>query len=559
VLRNRRQLVANWLRANCQWLPLAAASIFAVGFVANFGSLIHSIYGIADWSSILNIGQTMSAAPHGTTILITDIYLVGPLAFEWATQHLPGHRTLWELAPWLAGLISSAVLARAVGKASGMWASMVVFLVLACAGYALLKMQFQWDGHAETYETVCILGAFVAFLPLRGGMLGRSVQAWWLWLALAMLLMAGGIASDQLFLYAGVVPFLVAGGVVAWLLQGAARRRALLSLGVVTVGGAILGKIALAVATHEGVQHTVYQLWLAPYNTLLDHFGLIAQSTLTMLNGDFGGDTIALASLVAFAGAAVIVVSAYAAYRHSVAHGRALYARYRGQASVLDAHEMARVALTVYWSMSALVIMIAFVFSSAVYDVNGGQRYAVTLAYAIIVLVSVAAAPRRWARNLSAIGVSVLICSAAIGMFQHDLQNGSASFPQPSSAKALARWARSAHLKYGYASYWDAAPLSWWADSDVAVYPVGACQVGTVHTACAYGQRISSWYTPRPNTRTFFIIDDTFVSQRSGSAVGLLTVPSGFGHPARVVHVAEFTIYVYNYDVAKRFGPPDGS
>jgi hypothetical protein len=528
------------------------ALVYCVGLIANFGAILRSVYSSADASSVLSIAQSFPLAPHGAKVIYGDVQILQILAALLVTHVLPAYRYVWEVAPWVASLVGIGLVARVVGIVAGRWAAIMIMIALGCAGSMLLALQFEWGIHTAAYQDICVFGAVSPLLALRGGALGRSRPARYVWLLIVIVVGAGGIANDNLFVVGGLVPFVIAGVATLWLAQESIRKRVLYSTGLILVGTVVLGEFALAIARHADITSVPFHLEFVQYGQILDHGGLLAQSLLYLLNGNFGGLTINLVGAVAFVGAVVVVAVIFTACGYGRRNLSPLIASIpRSPQRVREPVELARIALTVYWAASAVVLSVAFVFTSAVVDVYG-MRYVVTVAYAVIILAAVACAPHRWARNLLALGVSVLACGACIGMFRHDLEASNQSFPQPADAAALQKWVHTEHLRYGYASYWDAAPLDWWSQSHLSIYPVQVCGA----TLCAYDNRISSWYTPHPHARSFVVVDNRFLRENPGAALGIGGPSTAFGLPASVAHVADLTIYVYRYDVASRFGAP---
>jgi hypothetical protein len=56
---------------------------------------------------------------------------------------------------------------------------------------------------------------------------------------------------------------------------------------------------------------------------------------------------------------------------------------------------------------------------------------------------------------------------------------------------------------------------------------------------------MSSWYTPRPGTRTFLVVDRRYGPADPGERLG------GF---LSSVTYGEYTVYVYDYDIASNLG-----
>ena len=119
-------------------------------------------------------------------------------------------------------------------------------------------------------------------------------------------------------------------------------------------------------------------------------------------------------------------------------------------------------------------------------------------------------------------------------------------YPRDAAISQVEQIAAREHLRVGYAGYWDAAPMTWVSQFRMRVFPVQSCYVG--HQVCAFFVHIiSSWYAPRPNLRTFVLVDPTLPYLQAQPAV--------FGKPVATYHIAALTMYVYPYDVAARILP----
>jgi hypothetical protein len=504
------------------------------------------LYSSADVTSPLTITRSLLSAPASAKVLFGDHNVLQVSAFLAATHGLPGYRYIWELAPWVVSLVGIGFVARSVSLISGRWAGMVVLVAAGCAGPWLLQLQFSWGIHAVAYQDICLFGGVIALLVLRGGTLGRSRQTWWLCLLLVTIVGAGGIADDELFAVGGLLPFVITAGVVGWLARGQVRKRIWCSAGLVTVGAAILSEVARAVGHHLGIFAVPFPLAFVQYAAILNHGGLLVESLVYLFNGNFAGMYFYLSSALAFACAALVVAAICVACIYTRRQAALLLAAFpKQERRVREPQELARLALIMFWSVSAVTLSAAFVFTSAVQDIYG-MRYVVPVAYTLVVIIAVAAAPRAWARNLVSASLCLLVCSAAVGIFNRSIEDSFSAFPHPADVSALEAWARAEHVTHGYASYWDAAPLTWWMQPDPAVYPVIAC--GT--TLCPYDNRLSSWYTPRAHSKSFVVVDNNF---DASDALGVTGPPAALGRPTDVAHVGHFTVYLYSYDVASRF------
>jgi hypothetical protein len=92
----------------------------------------------------------------------------------------------------------------------------------------------------------------------------------------------------------------------------------------------------------------------------------------------------------------------------------------------------------------------------------------------------------------------------------------------------------------GFAEYWDAAPLTLLSGFRLHVFPFQYCN----GKPCPYFlHQASAWYRPGTTRSSFIVL-------RHGS-----TPAKAFGRPARFISAGPFRVFVYHYDVARRFAP----
>jgi hypothetical protein len=189
--------------------------------------------------------------------------------------------------------------------------------------------------------------------------------------------------------------------------------------------------------------------------------------------------------------------------------------------------------------------LIAALFSSFA-TANAG-RYFMSSAYGITVVVAVTYAQRGYLQRLIATaGACVVVLGSVVALASRDIQKDPGHFPTSSFANFVRSYAESSGLKYGYAAYWVAMPVTWETSAKVQVYPVLACPAP--HGLCRYPWHyISSWYQPRASVRTFLIVDKRFGPNDPGATLG---------NPDHVITFGEYTIYVYGYDIASDLGDP---
>jgi hypothetical protein len=202
----------------------------------------------------------------------------------------------------------------------------------------------------------------------------------------------------------------------------------------------------------------------------------------------------------------------------------------------------ARAAHIAFWGLSGALVSAAYVLSSVPID-RETARYLVTVGYAIVAVVAVVAVGPR-ARAAVAVGACVLVAASAASVARRDIQSNPAGNPTGDVSGPLLHFARAQGLRYGYAGYLDSAPLSWQMKTEVQLYPVEPCG----RTLCPFGlHRISSWYEPRPNTRTMLVVDLALPSFGPTGPVAAL------GPPERTWRHGQLIVYVFGYDIAARF------
>jgi hypothetical protein len=527
------------------WLPLAFAALWAFLLVASIRSLVYGIYLDADLASALFIGEVYDEAPDGAEVILGNYPWYSTLWFEHLTRGLPAHRQLWQVAPWVGSLIGIGALAWATARASDRWAGMVVAVVLACSGSGLLIFQFAGNARAPTVLSVCLFGAFLVLCAVRGGIVGRPV-AHGVLSAVVAAIGAAGFASDKLFAVAGIAPLVGAGLASLWLLDARAGRR--LAATATLVGGvsAVAGAVLLERMRDSGVRALPLEIAFAPFEELFSNLRLLGQAQLYLFNGNFAGRPIEFSAVLALA-CAVVIVAAWAA---AIGFAR----RWTRQAALdrpvprpANGHGAARAVHISFWLLATALPALAFVFSTVPVDTLSA-RYVVTVGYGVVTLVAVrAAGGGAVARTLVVAGACVVVTGSIASLVRRDIQDNNSNFPTARESKPLLDFARAQGVKYGYAGYWDAAPLSWQMKAEVQIYPVSTCGSGL----CAFWlHRISSWYTPRPGARTMLIVDPTQL--RSAAPGG---PPPEFGRPSRTAGFGQLRVYVYPYDIASRFGP----
>ena len=343
-------------------------------------------------------------------------------------------------------------------------------------------------------------------------------------------------------------PFVLAAIVVAWSCPVPGARRLAASTATIVAISVAGSSVIKAAMTSAGVVAYPFPITFSPFELLTTHLRLLAQSLTFVFNGNFGSATITIRSVIELACALAVTAGVVFAVRF--ARGWVVVvARLGRHAPRSSPAEATRTAFLSFWTLGALVLGTAYVVTSVPTDVFT-SRYVVTVGYGIAAVVTVALSARRWGRAAFVTGVCVLTTASILGITGNDLQASLVNFPNQSLSGRLLELAGREHLEYGYAGYWDSAPLTWQTQTRVQVYPVEQC--GNGQSLCPFPyHKISSWYSPRAHTRTFLIVDSR--------QVGVANAPSGpvasLGQPEQVVTLGRLAVYIYGYDIASKFSP----
>lgn len=300
-----------WAGDAWRWTPLVSAAVYVVVLFATLPSVVAAVYRNADVATAPEIGQLISSAPSFAQTTLGNAPWYSALWFEQLTGGLPGHRTVWELAPWILTLAGIGLVAWAAARVAGRWAGAIVAATCACAGATVLPLQFAWSVHAVAYVHICVLGAYLVPLALgsnRGG--ERWTQAA---LAVVVGLVTGvGIASDKLVIVGGLVPFVLAGTVLWRLVAPDAARRVLALVLGVTVGSVMVAELATAAAHSQNISPAPFPIMFSGLAQLPGHVGDLVGSLVVLANGSFGGQGLSLTSLLAVLSAGATAIAIYA-------------------------------------------------------------------------------------------------------------------------------------------------------------------------------------------------------------------------------------------------------
>jgi hypothetical protein len=524
-----------WSAYAVAWrVAVLIAAAWVVLLLATFGSVLGAIDWNADIASTFTIGELYPHVPDGATVTLASYPWYATLWFELLTRHLPFHREIWEVTPWLGSLAAIGLLSWTTAKVAGWWAAGILALTLACAGKSLLLIQFGTSQHGTVVWYACVLNAFLMLLVARAGKIG----AWGIHVILATLVaavVAAGLASDKLVYLAALAPFLAAGLVVARLAPRTAALRISVTTIAVVVGATIGSRIAVEAMRARDVVAGPYPISLTATTQLVQNALHALQSLFAVFNGGFDQQAVTARSLLALGCAVVVIVALVVAARFAVRWGGELARRLVVGGPREGEQSLLRTAHLSFWLVAAIVPLAAYIVTT-VPGVNTG-RYLVTTAYGVVVLIVVGVVEPSRARRTA---VTFAACVVALGSVISLARDFDTS-PGDEMVREVLPFVEGEGLTRGYGAYWTGVPLTWRSHMRVQVTPVVSCPKAP-HGLCAYyNHTISNWYVPRPNTRSFLIVDHRYGPPPPGKRLGGTTEVVDFPH---------YSVYVYDYDIA---------
>jgi hypothetical protein len=509
------QTVTRNLYVALRWLPALAAAAY-LATVAVLGSRVVESVG---WDTDASGAFALAERLRGNG----PVYMAhaGDWTALWwmlATRGLPWHMELWKASGYLFTVVAAVLLAWATSRIAGRWAGVTAAaIMIVVAGPFTLRALVSLSAHVITPVGAVILGV---------GLVVLTRSTWWV--AGCVGLIAGAnAASDPLLWFAGVVPFALAGGLLAW----STRRTDVGIRAGITIVVTVLSALATNVVMHALDFHTVpLDAGLSSVHDLpsnIRHLGrmiALLGGANYAIPGPYPREPLRalLALLVCVAVAAPIVA--------------AILFTIRGV-------EPTKRAYACYWGAASALLSIVFVVTPNAADLGPkSSNYLLALTPAagagLALLASTSAA-----RQLAVGVVVAAIAAVNIGSIRDGRAEGTplvGAYERP-----MRQLLEREGVTRGYAGYWEAQNLSWQSDMRLLVAPVTNCG----RELCPINIfTIRSWYEPRGGP-TFLLVDPT---------VNVIHAPP-FAARARATHrFGPMTLYVFDYDIARHIRLPAG-
>ena len=495
-----------------EWLPAVTAAGYIALVLFKFRDLVRNLY----WNSDAAGAVVLGALAHAhAAVEIPRFGWWTSLWWLFATRGLPGHVQLWEATGYAFALATVVLVGAATSRVAGVWAGVTAGATAVVVGPMTLASLLTLNFHTSTPFTAAVLAAYLVFFSRR-----RS------WTLAAMVGVLSGLnaASDPLLWVAGLIPFALAGGFLAFRTrQRDVAYRVAGVIGVAAVCAFATDRLMSSLGFHlipVGLQ--LAKVGELPHDTL--EFG---KSVALLFGANFRyyptypGDPVRyLVALLAVAALATIFI---VVVRLAI----------RGSDTMTLVYAM-------FWAASVALIGLSYWGSNqaAGGGPGGGLNYMLTFAPAVGVGVALLATHSPTGRIVTSLAIAALgatnIASVANGRAE-------IATPHPAILPLLERKG----LTRGYASFWEAQNLIWKSGLKILVAPVRACEPGQQVSELCRDRffTIGSWYDPRPG-RSFLIVDPAaFLS---------IQPPPSLGRPIEVHKLPTgATVYVYPQDIAR--------
>jgi hypothetical protein len=515
---------------------VGAANLVAV--LAQAPELVHNLYLNADHASALVLPALASHAPAGSLINLGNHAWYEPWWFMRATAGFSDYRELWEGAPFLSGLLGVAAVTACTWWGLGRLGAVLCGVTLVAASAALRSILYVPESHGLIVLHAGVLCG-VLLIVHRLALSRRATLGVLVGLGLPLVAFTGAGLTDQLLLISGWAPFILA-PLLCWLrLRSPVWRTTSLFAIATGVLSLLLALLLTHVMQDQGVGHAPFPIDFVGSEALFGNLQNVVTAFASVAGGSFFGTPASGANLLTFVAGAFGLL-ALAAVLRMLWRWTVSAAGPAKDTRSLEASS--RDLFIAYWGCVLVLALGAFAVTSLSATASN-SRYLVGAWVAVAALLgTLALTPAT--RTIIALGVALF----GVLNLRSDLASGVPAYgpgPDQRLAGVIEHFATAHGASVGYASYWDAAPVTWETRLRVKVFPIQACD-SPASWCPFYNNQISSWYLPRASARTFLLTDS-----RPGIPLEVSTAPASFGVPIASEVVGEgLTVYIYGHDLA---------
>jgi hypothetical protein len=490
-----------------RWLPGLAAAAYVATVVALGSQLVRD----NDWDTDVSAPFALAERLRGSGAVTIPHY--GEWTTFWwllATRWIPGHASLWEASGYALAVGAALLLGWATARVAGTWAGVTATAITIVVGPFALRAFLSLASHVTNSVGAIVLAAALVLLT----------RPWSWWLVVPVGIVAGtNAASDPLLWFAGIAPFALGAGLLAWTTK---RRdvtlRAAAVLGVTMIAAATTSVVMRALDFHVvgldlGVSSP--QDWPAHVRHLGRMIALLGGANYALL-GPYPPEPLRIVvAALTYAAVAAPIVAAFTLRRENT---------------------LVRV-YAVFWAAAVVLLCAVFIVTPNAAALGGKSvNYLLTFAPAAGAGVALLA---RSLRAQVVVGLTVAVVAGANIASITDGRAEVTGLPGiETHAQAIRELLEREGVTRGYGGYWDSLNLSWQTDMHLLVAPVVNCGA----QLCPYRFfTVESWYKPQGGP-TFLLVDPT-------NAV--IHAPPFASRAASRHRFGPLTLYVFDYDIAQ--------
>jgi hypothetical protein len=506
--------------------------VFLIWSAIRIRDITAPMYANSDIASAPVIAQLLPDQGSGHVVLGYYPWLESLFALD-LTRWVPSHIAFWKAAPFLVYGATVALTGWTVWRTMSLKSGVLVSLAMAAPAPLVIYLLGAPDQRLPALAHAVLLAAFLVTTPSLARW-NRPQRVVWA-MALAVTL-APGVASDLVIVLGAALPFVTAIG-LGWRLGLVPRPVAALAGGA-ALAGSLAGFALERLAEHFEIVYAPPGWGVSSPSTAVSNAWLLLKEIALFAHGKFDtgpGTVDALDLAWIAAGVTAIAAALFLAVM--------LVRAARPFLTDEDRSPSARL-LAIYWCVSLVLVAGPFVFTTVPVGINS-VRYVFILWPALLTLAAILFARRAhiWLASLALVSALIGCVELGRGLYTP----GVAIQPTPDEVARLERIAEANDLDHGYAGYWDAMPITLESDFKVRAYPIEPC--GATGYCPFHLHAIESWYSPKPGTRTFYVVGDQDLMPPLGPP------PASWGPPAKTIHVGHLTLYVFDYDIASRLYP----
>ncbi len=491
-----------------RWLPALAGSAYVATVVALGSQLVRN----NDWDTDVSGPFALAERLRGSGPVHIPHY--GEWTTFWwllATRALPWHATVWEASGYTLAVASAALLAWATARVAGKWAGVTAGAAALVVGPFVLRALLSLASHVTNPVGAVVLAAALVSLTRTSS---------WLLVIVVGLIAGANAASDALLWIAGIVPFALAAGLLAW----TTRRKDVALRAGATVAVTIVAAVATTLVMRAldfhviGLEVGLAQLHDLPGN--VRHLGrmiALLGGANYALPGPYPPEPLRIVvAVLMLAGVTAPLVAALKLRRA----------------------EPTMRAYACYWAAAVGLLCVVFVVTPNAAALGPKSvNYLLTLAPAAGAGVTLLAMHSHRGQLAVALAVATVGAVNIAGIVDGRAEvTGVVALP--TYERPLMQVLEREGVTRGFAGYWDAQNLSWQTDMRLLVAPVQNCG----EQLCPYNFfTIRSWYEERGGP-TFLLVDPTIPVIHAPPFVSRAVAAHRFG-PLR--------LYVFDYDIAK--------